>query len=447
MKVALVSTPSQVYSYPAPSIFFLKGCLNSFSINSRCFDLNFDFLNEFGSDSIGWCENNIGGREKYLEYIKNYSKRFAGYDWIAISVFTYNSQIFTRKLLEQIRTFSDAKIVLGGAGIESNLGADLGGSVQFFGQEMVEVGLADFVLRGEGDYSLANLISGGSNDLTGTVDMSKLPFPDYSDVDLSRYESKSVMITGSRGCVRNCTFCDVSYFWPGYRYRPGEEIFKEMKYVASDFGVSRFFFSDSLVNGALKEFKKMIKLLSDKNINFKWQGQFIFRSGMKLEDWRNLKASGCEKLWVGVESGSEKIRNLMKKNFNDSILKENICSIMEQNISLVIMLIVGFPHETTSDFEKTLELIEWLKSFEEKIEIRLSPAMILPNTELHNVSWYGEIDEWKFKNGEQVLGHKERLQRWRSIEKIVANSKLLGGERISRQIRELMSKSKGITHL
>ena len=62
---------------------------------------------------------------------------------------------------------------------------------------------------------------------------SKILIPDYSDIKWEQYpdlyyNSKSIYITGSRGCVKNCTFCDIHTIWPKYKYRSSVSIFKEI---------------------------------------------------------------------------------------------------------------------------------------------------------------------------------------------------------------------------
>ena len=188
MNIALVSTPSQEYSYPAPSIFFLKGCLNRAGLTSVCFDFNHSFMKEFGEAGLRWCETGTGYCKEIEDFIISYSNKFISFDWICISVFTYNSQNFTRKLLELIRDKTSAKIVLGGTGIVNNQGADYDGHTQQFGDEMLEKNLADFVIKGDGDVSLPNLIKGLPYTEGQLLDLKNLPYPDYSDINFEDYQ-------------------------------------------------------------------------------------------------------------------------------------------------------------------------------------------------------------------------------------------------------------------
>ena len=98
-------------------------------------------------------------------------------------------------------------------------------------------------------------------------DINRLAYPVYDDYELSDYTNRkglvALPITGSRGCVRSCTFCDVASMWPKYRYRDGKNIAEEIKYQVERHGVRAFRFTDSLINGSLKAFKDMIKELAE----------------------------------------------------------------------------------------------------------------------------------------------------------------------------------------
>ena len=143
MSVALISTPSQLYNFPTSSIFFLKGCLSKEGIDSSCYDLNFDFLSKFKEAGVKWCEFGTDYNPDFEEFIQHYCNQLIDYDWIGISVFTYNSQVFTKKLLEILRPMTNAKIVLGGLGL-TNSGSDLECHSFNFGDDMISLGLADY---------------------------------------------------------------------------------------------------------------------------------------------------------------------------------------------------------------------------------------------------------------------------------------------------------------
>ena len=86
----------------------------------------------------------------------------------------------------------------------------------------------------EGEVAIVNLLKHGkgagvdNTDWIQQLDLERSPLPDYSDYDLDAYEGDQIMITGSRGCVRRCTFCDIHKHWKKFVYRKGQDIANEM---------------------------------------------------------------------------------------------------------------------------------------------------------------------------------------------------------------------------
>lgn len=415
MKVALVSTPSHEVSIPAPGIAYLKGVLNREGIESKCFDLNHDFLKKYGVEGTMWCERTGPIKPEYEQYFFDYCEKLVGYDWIGISLFSHNSQASTELLLKSIKDYGiESKIVLGGNGILKGEGFDdnIKGN---FADKMLEMGLIDHYIVGEGDRAFPALLKGKPYQFAQMQDLSNLPYPDYSDFDLDSYGSNMVTITGSRGCVRKCTFCGIGQIWNKYKFRPGEEVAEEMIYQYKKHGVDLFYFSDSLVNGSLKEFRKFCRIMSEHNLPIQWVGQFIFRSGMMEEDWDYVKSSGCKSIWIGIESGSEKVRWHMKKKFDNRALYSSIKAAGERGIHMIYQTIVGYPTETEEEFQETLKMLERSAPYANNIKIRCHIAMLLAGTEmLENTDWHGEnVHAWAVHLPDgQELDLKVRIERW-----------------------------------
>jgi len=429
--IALISMPSQEYSFPAPSIFFLKGVLNEQGIESTCFDLNHMFMSKFKDKALYWCETGKGYKKEFDDFIIKFIEQITDYDYLCLSVFTYNSQNFTRRFLELVRPLGH-KIIIGGAGVENQQGEDTNGNTQYFDKEMLEKNLVDVVIKNEGDVSLPNYFKGLKYNFDQLDDISQMAVSNFDDINFNDYENKTIFVNGSRGCVRKCSFCDVAYFWPKYRYRPGKMIADEIILHYEKYGVTNFAFSDSLVNGNMKEFRKFCALLTEKNIPIQWEGQFIFRNGTTEQDWDNIKGSGCKRIWIGIESGSEKIRNDMVKKFNNTALYDSIDNAGKRGIKMVFLLLVGYPTETLEDYQQTIDLIKRSVKYKDLIEIRVNPAMILPNTPLEKLDWHGTIENWKFENADGELDFTERYRRWYEINEIALSL----GYKISSKYKE-----------
>ena len=153
------------------------------------------------------------------------------FDWLGISVFSYEQKEFALKIGKEFD-----RVIYGGSGVH------------------LDWPVKPFIV-GEGEYSLleflnGNLLHPGINGLPPEQiqNISELPIPDYSD-NLDSFDYNSLYITGSRGCVRKCTFCDVGLLWPKYRWVDGEVLGKQVIELSKKHKINNVAFSDSLVNG------------------------------------------------------------------------------------------------------------------------------------------------------------------------------------------------------
>ena len=96
----------------------------------------------------------------------------------------------------------------------------------------------------------------------------------------------------------------------------------EMISQSENYNIYDFSFTDSLINGSMKAYRDFISILAEYNNSAKhkltWGGQFIVRglNQMTEKDWEMTRDSGAKMLTLGVESGSEKVRDHMKKQFS-----------------------------------------------------------------------------------------------------------------------------------
>ena len=98
----------------------------------------------------------------------------------------------------------------------------------------LEHGVIDHYIISEGENALIDVLEKGKGKgIDGEqweqkLDLDDIPYPNYDNYDLNKYEGKKLMITGSRGCVRRCTFCDIHKHWQKFVFRSGQSIANEM---------------------------------------------------------------------------------------------------------------------------------------------------------------------------------------------------------------------------
>jgi anaerobic magnesium-protoporphyrin IX monomethyl ester cyclase len=352
--------------------------------------------------------------------------------WVGLSVFTYNSQRASRLLAIKIKELNPKiKIVIGGGGIATDFN---------FAETLYEQKLIDAYVRGEGERAILNVLAGDFDNpgINGKAsvqidDIDNIPYPNYDDYQLQTYTNGkgliALPITGSRGCVRSCTFCDVASMWPKYRFRKGNDIANEIKHQVDKYGVNAFRFTDSLINGSMKAFKDMIFTLAEyrstlpEHFKFIWDTHYIVRPErhMPPEYFDVMKEAGCGTLLIGVESGSPSVRDHMKKGFKQEDLDYNMEQLDRVGIKCRFLMIVGYPTETEYNFQETLDMFTVYKPYSDRgtiEEVNLGLTLnLLPNTPLtDNLDRYrlkkynNHINDWICEDN-PTLDYKERLRR------------------------------------
>jgi B12 binding protein len=214
---------------------------------------------------------------------------------IGLSVYC-SSYLSARKLVREIKKRTpDKTIVLGGPHV----------SRFFAGNATIESNdvPVDFIVDGEGENTLWELSRAIIDDMdfgqipgilfqkdgravfTGEreliTDLNNLPFPNFSDFDLSLYSENKLPVASSRGCVNRCIFCNEFPFWKKFRSFSGDYIFNNIKQLKLKFPrVYYFEFHDSLVNGNIRALDRFCDLIIESGLKIQWTGQAIFRREM-----------------------------------------------------------------------------------------------------------------------------------------------------------------------
>ena len=337
--------------------------------NVEVLDLNIDLYRKVGSKSFSDYKNeyffgsNTELKNKVHSLVVNIllnHMKDKKYDWILISCFGDWEYPITEYLCKILKSKTSAKIVGGGPGLDK------------FGLLLVEDNILDFHVKGEGEIALKKLFQGetsypGINGIPPKQidDIENLPVPTYDYFDLSKYEwlldDPDFFIYGSRGCVRHCTFCNIELYWPKFRYRSGASIANEMIKNYEQYGVKNYYFTDSLLNGNLKEFRSFLDIMSKYKYGreFRWGGYAIVRpkSQHPKELWDQMEAGGGSFMVVGIESGVDRIREDMKKKFTNDDIDWHLEQSQRIGLQNNFLLISSWYNETYD------EHLEYLKMF------------------------------------------------------------------------------------
>jgi hypothetical protein len=318
---------------------------------------------------------------------------------VGISVFTYNCRAAAKYLSWRLKkTSPNLRIVLGGSGILHHFAG-----VSRFALDLKKHGVIDEFIYGDGERTMASYLRGDTN-ITGlsTVDWQQMsreeiasqPMPDYDDYDFSLYAKPlTLSIAGSRGCVRKCTFCDVHEHWPRFTYRGGEDIFKEMVSLSEKHGAYDFHFTDSLINGNMREYRILMQRLADYNrsrpeaTKLKWYSFFILRprTAFREDDWRLTSEGGGRNLAVGIETVSESARRHLGKDFTNADIEWSFQMARKYGgIRFSLLFLTGYVTETEEDHQAALAWWPQQVQYQDVIDNvnTGSPLGILANTPL-----------------------------------------------------------------
>ena len=239
--------------------------------------------------------------------------------------------------------------------------------------------------------------------------LDELPYYDRSLVDYEKYHQYighagvkySVAVQATRGCPYRCFYCDV-YKTPLHHFRRSvDNIFDEVKLLAS-LGVKRIEFIDDIFNVKAKDFKAFFRLV----LKHKLKLNFFFPSALKgdLLDKEGIDLmveAGGLGVNISLESGSSRMQTVMRKYLDLDKFYDNARYITEKYPHVVLGLnaMHGFPTETEEEAMMTLNFIKSLKwiHFPYLLTVRA-----FPNTELEKFAKENGISDEKIKRSQDL---------------------------------------------
>lgn len=222
-------------------------------------------------------------------------------------------------------------------------------------------------------------------DLVENLD--ELPYIDYSLLNFNIYNMERIPIDVGRGCPYCCTFCSTSSFWGRkYRIKSAKRIFSEIISLKEKYNVNYFLFDHDIfpLNKALVF--DLCHLISISNLSI-WWGCSSRVDSLDENMIKVMSESGCIAMHFGIETGSQKMQNIIKKNLDLTKLTILINLLDKYRIKPQLSFIYGFPGESKDDLLRTLELYERLvfryqdSLFDNKYNIQINKLMFLPGTE------------------------------------------------------------------
>lgn len=243
----------------------------------------------------------------------------------------------------------------------------------------------DLVVYGEGEVTLAEIVrahqtQGDYSDIRGLAirtgteilltparsyieKLDSLPFPDRSEVDMSRYEpgaatfnclrTPTTGIMAGRGCPFNCYHCSKGVWGRTVRYRSAANIFSEIRECVRSHGIHDFrFFDDvlTLPQGPVRDLCAML-IDSDLNISFNCYSRIDHIDEDLL---RLMKRAGCYHIKYGIEFGSERVLKLSNRCTTLDQARSAVSITKKAGILVKGNFMMGAPGESVEDCERTI---------------------------------------------------------------------------------------------
>lgn len=267
-----------------------------------------------------------------------------------------------------------------------HIGIILGGpEVRYHARPLLEIG-ANVIVVGEGEESMHDVTWAWSErraDLSyikgihwknsqGKIiinperellkDINQLPFPNRKKVDLQKYfdawknahGESSVSISTMRGCPYTCKWCSRAVYGSSYRRRNPELVADEIEELQRNYKFDSIWFVDDVFTISHKWLKEFADVIAKRKIKIRYE--IISRSDRLNEEILDLLSqSGCFRIWIGAESGSQKIIDAMDRRVNVENVRDMIQLTRKKGMEAGTFIMLGYPGETEADIRETVQ--------------------------------------------------------------------------------------------
>jgi radical SAM superfamily enzyme YgiQ (UPF0313 family) len=285
-------------------------------------------------------------------------------------------------------------------------------------EDYLNVG-ADYIIQGEGEITLKELldtienkgdvshVQGHFSVKNGKIvkspsrsvlnDLDSLPFPAWDLVNMGSYKAIwekggndfTLNIATTRGCPFKCNWCAKPIYGNRYNSHSPQYIVKQLAFLKENYGVTNFWMCDDIFGLKPNWVQEFNHKLEEENLKISYVIQSRVDLLLKEDTIDALTKSGLKEVWVGAESGSQKILDAMEKGTQVSQIYEATRLLKEKNVRVAFFIQFGYLGETKEDISKTVAMIKELLPD----NLGISVSYPLPGT-----SFYDKVkDDLKLK--------------------------------------------------
>lgn len=337
--------------YPPLGILYLSAYMKRRGIPTEVFDTTFS------------------SKDKLKAYLLEHKPQNIG---IYTNLMTRVNVLEIIRFIRSEPSLKQMRIILGGP------------EVRYHAEDLLRYG-ANFIVIGEGEATMYDLLSTADSfspffdsvdgiayiNALGEVvvnkerekikDIDTLPFPDRKAIDMDRYFKvwkdhhgmSTASISTMRGCPYTCKWCSRAVYGLSYRRRSPQLVVDEIAWILDHYEVDSFWFVDDVFTVSHKWLRAFNEALMARGIEIRFE--CITRADRMNEEVVDLLEScGCFRVWIGAESGSQRILNAMDRRVTVEQVGDMIRLSQARGLQAGTFIMLGYPGETEKDIEATI---------------------------------------------------------------------------------------------
>lgn len=325
------------------------------------------FLEQHGYDNEVF-DSTFSNKTAFYKYLDEFKPEIIG---IYTNLMT---KLNVLQIIKHIKTnHSETTIVLGGPEVRASA------------EKFLRYG-ADIIVIGEGEITMLELVQHYKNRKAFTdlllmpgiaiihedhfiqtserqkiSDVNTLPFPNRKKVNLDLYlqtwkkhhGKNAISVNTMRGCPYSCKWCSRAVYGASYRRRSPELVADELQQIYQQYSPDSIWFVDDVFTIHHRWLSEFNDALKKRNLSITYE--CITRSDRLNEEViKTLKESGCFRVWIGAESGSQKVIDLMDRRVRVEQVRDMIRLASKHGIETGTFIMLGYPGETEEDIKETI---------------------------------------------------------------------------------------------
>ena len=193
-------------------------------------------------------------------------------------------------------------------------------------------------------------------------DLDALPFPNREKIELGKYLDawkrahghSAISLSTQRGCPYTCRWCSTAVYGQSYRRRSPKAVVDEIEWLQTHYNFDLIWFVDDVFTVSHKWLQSFHDELRERQVQV--QFECITRADrLNDEVVQLLKACGCFRVWIGAESGSQRIIDAMDRRVDVGQVRDMIRAARQAGIQAGTFIMLGYPGETEADIRETVE--------------------------------------------------------------------------------------------